>query len=103
MSSFAASFQIRVYWYLTMSLLEDEEAQRKGVVAIFYNVGIDKFASMLDSSLMRNGTKSMESLPLRLTGIHYCYDDARLLPALSISQLVIRRQGRLRLRVHYGE
>jgi hypothetical protein len=84
-----------------MAALEDEQAQRKGVVGILYNIQDSKFISSM-SSENRDRSKAMYALPFRGTAIHYCYGDARILPAIQLVQQIVGLQGRIRFLAHYG-
>jgi hypothetical protein len=89
---------------MLMTMLEDEDAQRKGVVMINYNVGIGYYEDNINSD-PRYKTKRANLLggvPCRPTAVHYCYDDARIRPALAAFQLFLGTYGRLRFRAHYG-
>jgi hypothetical protein len=85
-----------------MTGLEDEEAQINGVVDILYCVGMaEAHHSFLE--LLIQGSDMINELPFRMTGFHFCYSDSRLRPALSLVQMVIGQQMRLRFRTHFGE
>jgi hypothetical protein len=94
--------QLRVIWYLVMfTLMDDEDAQKNGIVAVIYNVGqFRREAVALD--LTKDWPRIMRTLPLRLVGFHYCFDDAALHPAASLAKLVVGTNTRLRFRVHFG-
>jgi hypothetical protein len=86
-----------------MNALTDEEIQRKGFVKVIYNVGMRKMPT-LDTDLFFKGVPTVvEALPLRMAAMHYCYDDPKIRPALSILQHSIGRAGRVRFRAHYGK
>lgn len=84
-----------------MTTLEREEAQIHGVVDVVYCVGMNStetsFAEMLTC-----GGPMVNNLPFRMTGMHFCYSDEKLKPAMSLIQLVVGRQTRLRFRTHFG-
>jgi hypothetical protein len=56
----------------------------------------------IDPDLMTNGVNYTACLPMRFVAVHYCFDDPRLLPAISLAKMVVRTNTRLRFRVHYG-
>jgi hypothetical protein len=90
-------------WYLVMSnLINDEEAQRKGLVLIIYNVGTFRMDE-IDSDLMTHGVNYSASLPMRCVAVHYCFNDPRLLPVSSLFKLFLTKNARLRFRVHSGK
>jgi hypothetical protein len=87
-----------------MTMLEDEEAQRKGMVFILYDVqNLTGIQRMTVPGVATASTKMIDSIPFRLTGLHYCYDDPMIRPAISIIQHIIGTHGRLRFRAHFGE
>ena len=93
--------QMRQMWYAILSSLDDEEAQKKGVVLVFYNVGL--CAPEKDySELMRHMHMVSEALPYRAAANHYCYDDVRIRAAMALLQLILGKNHRLRFRSHFG-
>jgi hypothetical protein len=84
-----------------MATLEDEEAQIRGLVDIIYCVGMAGMESNF-SQLMTEGGHILNDLPFRIVGLHFCYNDIRLKPALSLIQMICARQTRLRFRTHFG-
>jgi len=85
-----------------IALESDEEMQRKGVVGILYNVGSTS-NGFQDAEVFMKGAKYFMSLPCRFAAMHYCFSDAVVLPFLSLLQLVIGKEGRLRFRTHFGK
>jgi hypothetical protein len=90
-----------------MVVLEDEQAQRNGVVVVIYNVDAENNESLFQrAERAQYGMMSRrfsDGPPWRLTAVHYCYNNATIRPFLSISQQVIGREGRLRFLSHFGE
>jgi hypothetical protein len=84
-----------------IGLEEEEEAQIRGVVDIVYSVGMADMESTF-SQMMTEGAQMLNDLPYRIVGLHCCYDDSRLRPALTLIQMVYARQTRLRFRTHFG-
>ena len=85
-------------------LQDDEDAQRKGVVKVFYNVGMGGTSPTMDTDLMFKGAPVLfEAMPFRMVAMHYCYDDPRIRPAMSLLHHVIGRSGRVRFRAHFGK
>jgi hypothetical protein len=76
---FIILFQTRAFFYMIMTALEDEETQKVGIV------------------LLR------KTLPMRVVGMHYCYDSFKMRPMMSLAMLVMGATSRLRFRAHYGE
>jgi hypothetical protein len=80
-----------------MAAVEDEDAQRKGVVAVMYNLRIFK----------TEGVKKVytvtDSLPMRHAAVHYCFDSPSLQPAMSVFKLLASGNVRMRFRSHFGK
>ncbi len=58
-----------------MGLLEDdEESQRRGVVALAYLVRRDNTVPDFDPELQRNMAKLVDWLPFRMAGMHLCME-----------------------------
>jgi hypothetical protein len=89
-------------WYQLMAALEDEDTQRKGIVSVLYNIELAKpepeYPDLLKNSHMIN-----DAVPFRNVAVHYCYDSASLRPAMTLYQLVVSGNIRLRFRAHYGK
>ena len=52
--------------------------------------------------MMLEGGHLLISLPFRIAGLHFCYSDTRLRPAMALIQLVVGHQVRIRFRSHFG-
>jgi hypothetical protein len=98
--------QLRAMWYIAMSgFVGDIEAQRKGLVMIFYHVGSCKpiFNLTPPSYLARCSTIFSKAMPLKFSAIHYCCDKNSLGgQIMNRVQMAIGTPGRLRFRVHRG-
>ena len=110
-----------------MSLVEDEDVQRTGIVHIQYNVtgkgsapgatsaakemddddGDDDgnssspFPSSLFKDLCTHGPSFLEALPIRIVAVHHCYDVSTAQADMDVYR-VIGRDLRCRIREHYG-
>ena len=91
--------QLRALFYISMTAVEDIETQKRGVVGLIYNVGPQ---SMADRSAVWKNAQLSATLPLRWTGMHYCYDNPKMQMMLSLAMFVFGRNMRLRCRTHYG-
>ena len=88
-------------WYLFMAMLEDESAQKKGIVMLQYLVGrAETHPKFLD--LFKYSNLLTEGLPFRVAGVHFCYDLRELRPFMFLAQQVASRDYRVRFRAHYG-
>jgi hypothetical protein len=84
---------------MIMAALEDEETQKAGIVMVGYNMGpnriMDRKAAFSVQSVKRH-------LPCRIGSIHYCYDDFRFRPMMTVAMLIMGPVNRVRFRAHYG-
>lgn len=85
---------------MTMTAVEDEDTQKSGLVIVGYNMGprrvIDRKAAFAIQSLRKH-------LPFHLASIHYCHDDFRSRPMMTVAMLVMGATTRVRFRAHYGK
>jgi hypothetical protein len=98
--SHLSNHQLRAFYYMIMVATQDIETQRKGLILIGCNVGPQR---RVDRRLAWNVHKVRQALPLRQMGIHYCYDDLRMMPMMTIGMLVSSASSRVRFRAHYGK
>eukprot|EP00934_Nitzschia_sp_Nitz4_P008950 Nitzschia sp. Nitz4//scaffold18_size181773//8608//10629//NITZ4_001890-RA/size181773-snap-gene-0.254-mRNA-1//1//CDS//3329539936//8940//frame0 len=89
----------RTVYYMMMTALEDTQTQKRGIVLVGYNVGpnrvVDRKAVFAVLSVCRH-------LPMRIASIHYCYDDMKFRPMMTIAMLIMGATNRVRLRGHFG-
>lgn len=89
----------RALFYIMMTALEDEETQKSGFVMVGYNCGprrvIDRKSAFAILSMRRN-------LPVRIVTTHYCHDDFKTRPMMTVAMLVMGASQRVRFRAHYG-
>jgi hypothetical protein len=78
---------------------DDEEAQKRGVVACAYCVD---GALNLDPQTLRKIGILRTALPLRLDSVHVCYNDPLKLPFISLAMFIMGAHTRVRFRAHYG-
>mmetsp|Transcript_2901 Transcript_2901/g.6435 ORF Transcript_2901/g.6435 Transcript_2901/m.6435 type:complete len:599 (+) Transcript_2901:346-2142(+) len=91
---------MKTMWYMLSNCLEDEETQKKGIVAVVYALG----RQMDDIDVMRRVHWAREGLPKRVVGIHHCMSDDSLKPLfLSVRMYLMNKQLRSRIRPHRGE
>ena len=83
-----------------MSLIEDVETQRNGMILMGVNVGPKR---RVDREVVFNVHKVRRALPIRTVAIHYCYDDMRMIPMMTLGMLAMGAAGRVRFRPHYGD
>lgn len=78
--------------------MQDEEAQKMGVVYVMYNYC--QFKEEVD--FQREIHELRSALPQRTHAAHYCYNDGMLRPFVTGIRLFIDSQSRFRLRPHFG-
>jgi hypothetical protein len=89
-------------WYRLMATLEDEDAQRSGVVTVLYTVDLEKVEPGYPD-VMKYSYFIDAGLPHHSVAFHYCYNKASLRPAMTLFQLVSSGNVRIRFRGHYGK
>jgi hypothetical protein len=82
-----------------MFALKDVETQKRGIVAIPYNVGP---SHTKDRQAVWKNALLVSVLPLRFTGVHYCYDDEKLRAVIFVAMVVFQKAARIRTRFHLG-
>jgi hypothetical protein len=85
---------------MVMAALEDENTQKAGMVIVGYNMGPKR---ALDRQAVWGIQKLRRVLPMRVVGMHYCYDDFKMRPMMTLAMLVMGSHGRMRFRAHYGK
>ena len=81
-----------------MTVMKDEDIQKKGVVFVMYNYCRHRE----EVDFQREIHKLRAAMPYRTDAAHYCYDDASLRPFVAGIRLFIDPFARFRLRPHYG-
>jgi hypothetical protein len=80
---------------------DDEEAQKRGVVACAYLV--DAALQHVDNlQIHRKQAKLRTALPVRINAIHLCYNDPLLVPLMSLRMFIMGSHSVMRFRAHYG-
>jgi hypothetical protein len=88
-------------WYQTMGLAQDDDVDFKGAVLVLYTVGLPPSAAF-DLELMKKASGLPQAVPFS-PAVHFCYDDYRLTPLISLFQMGAGKTTRLRFRTHFGE
>lgn len=85
-----------------MSLVEDdEEVQKRGIVEVFFAIeAIREKLKITDYTV--KGTASLLSLPIRIAGFHFCYNNSALTPVIRLVLMAFGASNRLRFRAHFG-
>jgi hypothetical protein len=115
---------VRALWYVWSSIVEEEEAQKSGIVAIGFENGkrplerfdnqsleeagasYDLHATSSDGGFDRDLARGILSLPLSLpirpVGYHICADSSQWQGISDMVSVTLCKFVRLRLRFHYG-
>ena len=100
--------KLRRMFYVGMSLTADPEEQKKGHVYVQFTVNnrvIEE--AQTEHSRAESGWSIAKlagnGLPVRFEGVHFCYNNLKVLPVMSCIQLGTNIFTRLRFRSHYGE
>lgn len=94
----------RMFFYMCMSHLKDEEVQRRGFVVIIWMHGSSPSLTNSDFLLWGKGSAIADMLPIRISGgMHYCAAGTRLRPGLELAMTLVGRHLRIRFRVHFGK
>ena len=87
-------------WYMFYAVMQDEEAQRMGVVSVKSNYGVK--ARCESFSCVKQMYRLCSGLPKKVVGFHYSYDNASLKPFVQGVQLFLAKDVRTRFRTHFG-
>jgi hypothetical protein len=83
-----------------LTLAEDEENQRRGIVTIMYQIG--STGSDPDPELFREASAAAHYIPIRFSGVHFCMDN----PVVRVLARMLLAGGgrnfRARHRIHSG-
>jgi hypothetical protein len=78
---------------------EDIDTQRRGIVLVFYKTGPNQKHNR------RYGWRLPRlsfALPARAVACHFCYDDKKFNPVLSLVLLSLENSLRARVKIHHG-
>jgi hypothetical protein len=83
-----------------MVATEDIDTQRRGIVLVFYKTGPNQ------THKGRSGSwrlpKLTFALPGRAVACHFCFDDKKFNPVLSLVLLSLEKSLRARAKIHHG-
>jgi hypothetical protein len=94
---------IRALWWILMSGLRDEEAQKNGVVVVNFFLDLDAGSQAWDTELFQHSRKLTDAMPMRVSAHHFCFDNPKIRPVMGWIQMLIKTQGRVRFRAHFGK
>ncbi|KAG7366859.1 hypothetical protein IV203_029529 [Nitzschia inconspicua] len=88
----------RIFFYLCSLAAKDVENQKRGLVVIKSSIGQRNFFAerMLKVVVLLN------CIPIKLRGIHCCYDSPFVHGVINASTFIMKRKDLVRLRFHYG-
>jgi hypothetical protein len=92
--------QLRAIWYIAMVATEDIDTQRRGIVLVFYKTGPNQKQNRRAGWRLPRLTFA---LPGRAVACHFCYDDKKFNPILSLVLLSLKRSLRARVKIHHGK
>jgi hypothetical protein len=84
------------------SLADDEETQKKGVVLVSYSLDMPKRPDETRRKALWGAGVIVQSLPIRVTSLHYCYNSSKVGPFLPLVAYASGSVIRLRMRIHHG-
>jgi hypothetical protein len=84
-----------------MVALIDEETQKKGLVAVIYNVD-PNWKDTFDAELFAGVGELVKASPLRSVAIHYCFLDSAFGAIVKFISMTLDRNSRTRTRLHHG-
>lgn len=95
---------LRAMFYAGMVKTEDQESQRKGIVAVAYYIGENLQWKQISSRLGRAKSvgRALSALPLRIEAIHFCSDSMLLRPLFAVFKMGVSAFTRMRVREHFG-
>lgn len=102
--------QQRACFYLVMrTVLDSVETQRNGIISIVYGVLVDSCIKdrtdfkFPQGRFLQSVGGGFSSVPVRVTAVHFLWNDVRLLPFLSLFRHALGRFINARFLIHYGK
>jgi hypothetical protein len=93
--------QVRAIYFMSMTVLQDEETQERGFVYLHFDLG--PMVVKRDLNMIKRRIVSHAALPMMTVSVHICIDDILVRPVVAFASFILRRTHRLRMRVHFGE
>ena len=93
---------LKVLWYVSNIISEDEDVQKLGVVNVVYNVGgwVEK---NFDYEKSRRVSRIFRAIPLRFASFFVCLDEGAWMTVVDAFSFMISKYLRIRLRVILGD
>ena len=89
--------KLRVFWYMVMAAVENEEDLKRGIVIVVVNM--DGFSDRLE--VWKNALL-LSALPVRVNAVHMCLTSQRVSVLIALCTLALTPYYRCRIRVHKG-
>jgi hypothetical protein len=93
---------MKPFYYMMSSLADDEETQKKGVVFVSYSMDMPERADENRRKLLWGACVLSQSLPIRSSSFHYCYNSSKVGPFLPVIAYAAGSLLRVRIRAHHG-
>ena len=95
--------QLRKSFYNIMVEFRDPEIQRRGAINIGFHLDTGKGLGGGDPDLLWKLPKLNEGSPMRLSAIHFCWNDAVWEERQAILKSALSKPLKVRIKVHRGE
>jgi hypothetical protein len=93
--------QGRMFYYIVMSLIEDEESQKKGIVIINYDMGDFSF-DQFDRFGLQISARSLLDTPMKMVSMHHCFSDGRFRFIVKFVLNLLGLDMQARVKLHQG-
>ena len=93
---------LKVLWYVSNAISEDEDVQKLGVVNVVYNVG-GWVEHSFDYEKSRRVSRLFRAIPLRFASFFVCLDEGAWMTVVDAFSFMISKYLRIRLRVILGD
>jgi hypothetical protein len=84
-----------------MSLMEDEESQKKGIVIIIYAMGDFSF-DQFDRFGLHMSARSLLDTPMKIVSMHHCFSDGRFRFLIKFVLNLLESEVQARIKLHQG-
>ena len=89
------TFQSRVAFYIFMVAAESEEAQKRGMVCVYYLLDATNFSSVTG--------KLRSTMPIHIASLHLCYNDITQYAVTCMGVYALNPRIKVRFRPHFGK
>ena len=92
----------RLYWYLFEVASEDVSTQQNGLACILFDDGEYSIRHHYDRKLDRLIMRTIHSFPIRIVGVHHCFDDKRMRIIIPFVLFMLGNRIKARYRYYDG-